>query len=157
MSDYTYYTNVNTGKVFVSLDDEKLINPMGKVVDLNENLFEEADDDHFDELTDAQFSEIERFEEIEKFKAEEEVERLKEAELSRLVSYKNCNISVKNLELLKAGKIVLLVAFGRNYDVVDVEDLNGDREKIRRRCEELLDLGMMIRRTRSTRYNIIFD
>jgi len=35
-----FYKNIKTGKIFASIDDEKLINPAGKIIELNENFIE---------------------------------------------------------------------------------------------------------------------
>ena len=48
-----FYTNKKTGKLFVLLDDDLLVNPVGKTVEFREEYYEELEADYWD-LTEEQ-------------------------------------------------------------------------------------------------------
>lgn len=143
-----YYTNNKTGKLFISFDQEKLINPLGKELELDDELYTETETPDLNQLTDLQKQKIKGQE------AKAGIQQGKE-----LLIWNGLNITRGNKENIEAGKSVAVVAFGKNYNIIDTSELDPKhsdfKSKVIDKVHKHLQARMMVRGQGRTKYRII--
>ncbi len=155
MYEPTYFKNLKSGMIFVSVDDgDSIVNPLGKVFeDFNEDLYEEMDRDLADKLSEIQKTYIS----IKKKDDQNTVmfENDQRGSIPEsMTSYKGCNITKQNLERLKNSEIVIVVAF-RGYFILDVHQKTKNEIKLMVKAKLLEKMEMKWQK--SVKYRVIYD
>ncbi len=70
------------------------------------------------------------------------------------VDYKGCTISKETLRKLEAKEVVLLVAFGRKYIVVESNNLSN--REVEEKCKNILLGRLQLKNQGSTKYRIVY-